>query len=92
MVVLAAPNVTEIEGSQKVEGVTLFGEKEVSVSLSFKVSESMLQNGVEYSTTNFSVCSQQQCAMSASQSSTILWTLQELELYYSAMPVSTMTW
>ena len=53
MVVLAAPNVTEIEGSQKFEGVTLFGEKEVNVSLSYKVSESMLQNGVEYSTTYF---------------------------------------
>lgn len=69
MVVLVAPNVTEIEGSQKFEGVTLFGEKEVNVSLSFKVSESILLIGVEYSTTNFlSVASNSvQCPLPSDQ-------------------------
>ena len=39
MFVLAAPSVREIEESQTLEGVTLFGGNRVNVSLSFRVSE-----------------------------------------------------
>ena len=39
IICMVAPSVEEIEESQKVEGVTLYGGNGVNVSLTFKVSE-----------------------------------------------------